>query len=151
MNLWAWHWCDCKLVFCSDRSQEVKMYVRPCVWNSSKEQASMPDVRGHLDGIRVGAMPCRGLFNSLFTIIRRGMKEPRAQSWLDWHDKHVMKLSKEKPGGAEFHNLVVYPDDARKHSRLRGCCLYPNFLAYLGNILSLVLMDLPFRLFITSI
>ena len=49
--------------------------------------------------------------------------------------ERVNRLSKEKPGGAVFHNLGVSLEDAGRHCpmcRLSGCCLGPNCLGYSG-------------------
>ena len=49
--------------------------------------------------------------------------------------ERVNRLSREKPGGAVFHNLGVSLEDAGRHCpmcRLRGCCLGPNCLGYSG-------------------
>ena len=49
--------------------------------------------------------------------------------------ERVNQLSKEKPGGEQFHNLGVSLEDAGKNCplcRLRGCCLGQSCLGYLG-------------------
>ena len=49
--------------------------------------------------------------------------------------ERVNRLSKEKPGGAVFHNLGVSFEDAGRHCpmcRLSGCCLGPNCLGCSG-------------------
>ena len=75
--------------------------------------------------------------NYFWTVI---VKDP-----VNYIDKHVTKLSKEKSVWL-FAQRMLESIAQLRLCRLLGCCLYPNFLVHLGNILSL---DVPFRLSIT--